>query len=146
MSVRRGRLAARNPERVGRRYLSGPLGAVVGFVAGIAVTMISLGLGAGTDPRIGLVLLTLTAVGVAVLTTVPGAIGAGMLCWAFYSGFVLDRFGDLTLRQGAVPALLLMLLLPTAASAVAGLLRWARAVAADRAMAPRSDPSSRVHA
>jgi hypothetical protein len=119
MSARRGRLAARNPERVGG-YLSGSLGVAVGFVAGIGVTMISLGLGAGSDPRIGLVLLTLTAVGIAVLTTVPGAIGAGMLCWAFYSGFVLDSFGDLTLHHGAGPALLTMLLLPAAASAVAG--------------------------
>lgn len=119
MSVRRGRLAVRIPKLVGR-YLSGPLGGVVSFVAGIAATMISLGLGAGTDPRIGLVLLTLTAVGVAVLTTVSGALASGVLCWAFYSGFVLDSFGDLTLHRGAAQALLLMLLLAAAASAAAG--------------------------
>lgn len=80
-------------------------------------------------------LLTLTAIAVGAVTTVPGAIGAGALCWAFYSGFVLDRAGTLTLDRGGGQALLTILLAAVAASAVAGLMRWARAVAADRPLA-----------
>ncbi|MCA1674441.1 MAG: hypothetical protein LC799_20375, partial [Actinobacteria bacterium] len=100
MLVRRGGLAYRCPERAGVS-LPGPLGLAVGFVASIAATMISWAFGAGDDPRVGLVLLTLTAVAVGAVTTVPGAIGAGALCWACYSGFVLGRLGTLTLDRVA---------------------------------------------
>jgi hypothetical protein len=126
-------LAYQDPERVGVSF-PGPLGLAVGFVASIVVTMISWAFGAGSDPRVGLVLLTLTAIAVGAVTTVPGAIGAGALCWAFYSGFVLDRLGSLTLDRGGGQALLTIVLSAMVASAVAGLVRWARAVAADRAL------------
>ncbi len=115
--------------------LPGALGLVAGFVASIVMTMLAWAFGAGSDPRVGLVLLTLTAIAVGAMTTVPGAIGAGALCWAFYSGFVLDRAGTLTFDRGGGQALLTILLSAMVASAVAGLMRWARAVAADRALA-----------
>lgn len=115
--------------------LPGALGLAAGFVASIVMTMLAWAFGAGSDPRVGLVLLTLTAIAVGAVTTVPGAIGAGALCWAFYSGFVLDRAGTLTFDRGGGQALLTILLSAVVASAVVGLMRWARAVAADRALA-----------
>ena len=133
--VRHGDLPYQDPDPLGVWPLSGPLGAAAGFFASIFVTMLAWAFGAGSDPRVGLVLLTLTAIAVGVVTTVPGAIAAGALCWAFYSGFVLDRAGTLTLGRGGGQALLTILLCAMVASAVAGLLRWARAVAADRALA-----------
>ncbi|HEY2762988.1 MAG TPA: hypothetical protein VGJ13_03095, partial [Pseudonocardiaceae bacterium] len=115
MLVRRSDLAYRSPEWAGAP-LSGPLGLSVGFVAGIAVTMIFWVFGAGRDPHIGLVLLTLTAITVGAVTTVPGGIGTGALCWAYYSGFVLDRFGTLTFDRGGGQALLMIVLAATVAS------------------------------
>jgi hypothetical protein len=103
--------------------------------------MISCAFGAGDDPRVGLVLLTLTAIVVGAMTTVAGAIGAGALSWAFYSGFVLNRTGILTLDRSGGQALLMIVLAATVGSAVAGLARWARAVAADYASA-RSLPAA----
>jgi hypothetical protein len=109
------------------------LGLAVGFAASIAATMISRAFGAGDDPRVGLVLLTLTTLMVSAVTTVPGVIGAGALCWAFYSGFVLNRTGILTSDRGGGQALLVIVLSATVASALAGLLRWAQTVAATHA-------------
>ncbi|HEV7450974.1 MAG TPA: hypothetical protein VGO16_06225 [Pseudonocardiaceae bacterium] len=134
MLVHRDSFAYQDHERVGVS-LPGPLGLAAGFVASIAVTMLAWAFGAGSDPSVGLVLLTLTAIVVGAMTTMPGAIGAGALCWAFYSGFVLDRAGTLTLDRGGGQALLTILLCAMVASVVAGLLQWARAVAADRALA-----------
>jgi hypothetical protein len=131
--VHRDSLAYQDPERVGVS-LPGPLGLTAGFVASIAVTMLAWAFGAGRDPRVGLVLLTITAIAVGAVTTVPGAIGAGALCWAFYSGFVLDRLGSLTLDRGGGQALLTIVLSAMVASAVARLVRWARAVGAERAL------------
>lgn len=99
--MRHGDLPYRCPERAGV-FLPGSLGVAVAFVASIAVTLISWAVGAGSDPRVGLVLLTLTAIAVGAVTTMPGAIGSGALCWAFYSGFVLDRFGTLTFERGGL--------------------------------------------
>lgn len=60
--------------------------------------------------------------------SLPGSLGLA-------AGFVLDRAGTLTLDRGGGQALLTILLAAVVASAVAGLMRWARAVAADRASA-----------
>jgi hypothetical protein len=127
--------AHQDPDRLAGVVLPGALGLAVGFVASIAATLISWALGAGSDPRVGLALLTVTAIAVGAVTTVPGAVAAGALCWAFYAGFILDRAGTLTLDRGGGQMLLTVVLSAVAASAVAGLVRWARAVAADSAPA-----------
>jgi hypothetical protein len=142
MLVRHESLTYRRSERAGTS-LPGPLGLAVGFAASIAATMISWASGAGDDLRVGLVLLTLTAIVVGAVTTVPGAIGAGALCWAFYSGFVLNRSGILTWDRSGEQALLIIMLAATVASTIAGLMRWARAVAADHASA-RSLPTGPI--
>jgi hypothetical protein len=124
MLVRHDYLAHRGSEQADVS-LPGLLGLAVGFAASIAAMMISRAFGAGDDPRVGLVLLTLTALMVSAVTTVPGVIGAGALCWAFYSGFVLNRTGNLTLDRGGGPVLLVIVLSATVASALAGLLHRA---------------------
>lgn len=125
----------RFPDRAGAR-LSSPNAFVVGFITSSTVTMISWGFGAGDDPRVGLVLLTLTASALGAVSTVPGAIGAGALCWACYSGFVLNRMGVLTLDGGGEQALLTIVLAATATSGGASLMRWIRAVVNDRGRSP----------
>lgn len=142
MLVRHDDLTYRHPERAGIP-LPGPLGLAVGFPASITATMISWAFGAGDDARVGLVLLTLTATVVGAVTTVSGAIGAGALCWAFYSGFVLNRTGILTMDRSGGQALLIIVLAATVASTIAGLARWARAVAADHA-STRSLPAGPI--
>jgi hypothetical protein len=134
LSMRSGDLVGRSAERAGV-FLPGPLGSAVGFVAAIGSTMLSWLVGAGVDSRIGLVLLTLTAIVVGAFTTLHGAIGAGAMCWSCYSGFVLNRFGLLSFDRGGGQALLVIALAAMSASAVAALARWARAVAADQASA-----------
>lgn len=133
-TMHRDSLAYQDLDRPAGVVLPGALGFAVGFVASIAATMISWACGAGSDPRIGLALLTVTAMAVGAATTVPGAIAAGALCWAFYCGFILDRAGTLTLNRGGGQTLLTIVLSAAAASTVASLLRWARAVAADCAL------------
>jgi hypothetical protein len=132
MLVHRDGPAHRWLERVGMS-VPGPLGLAVSFVASIAATTIAWAFGAGRDPRIGLVLLTITAIAVGAVTTMPGAIGTGAICWAFYSGFVVNRAGILTLDRGGGQALLIILLAAMVASAVASLARWVRIIAADHA-------------
>ncbi len=135
MLVRHGDLPNRDPDPSGGWPLPGPLGVAAGFFASIVVTTLAWAFGAGSEPRVGLALLTVIAIALGAMTTVPGAIGAGALCWAFYSGFVLDRAGTLTLDRGGGQALLTILLSAVVASAVAGLMRWARAVGAERTQA-----------
>jgi hypothetical protein len=133
-SAHRHSVAHQDLDRPVGVVLPGALGLPVGFVASIAATMISWAFGAGRDPRVGLALLTITAIAVGAVTTVPGAIAAGALCWAFYSGFILDRAGTLTLSRGGGQTLATIVLCAVVASVVAGLMRWARAVAADSAI------------
>jgi hypothetical protein len=141
ITMHRDSLAYQDLDRPVGVVLPGALGFAVGFVASIAATMISWACGAGNDPRVGLVLLTVTAIAVGAATTVPGAIAAGALCWAFYCGFILDRAGTLTLDRSGGQTLLTIVLSAAAASVVASLMRWARAVAADCALA-RQLPAS----
>jgi hypothetical protein len=66
-------------------------------------------LGATPTPWIGVALLTVTAVGVAAMTTAPGAFGTAIQCWALWDGFLSNRLGQLTLTHNSWRALLAMI-------------------------------------
>ena len=95
------------------------LGLALGFLAGALTTIVASMIGAGHDPAVGLLLLTAAAAMVGTLTTPIGALASALQCWAFYTGFLLNRQGVLTFDHpsrtalaiivfaGVVPTLLL---------------------------------------
>jgi hypothetical protein len=95
------------------------LGLALGFLAGAVTAIVASMIGAGHDPAVGLLLLTAAAALVGALTTPIGALASALQCWAFYTGFLLNRQGVLTLDHpsrtalaiivfaGVVPSLLL---------------------------------------
>lgn len=100
-------------------HLPPSLGLALGFVAGAVTTILAWMTGAGHDPAVGLLLLTAAAAMVGTLTTPIGALASALQCWAFYTGFLLNRLGVLTFNHpsrtalaiivfaGVVPSLLL---------------------------------------
>ena len=99
--------------------LPASLGVALGFLAGVVTTIVAAMIGAGHDPAVSLLLLTTAAAMVATLTTPIGALASALQCWAFYTGFLLNRQGVLTFDHasrnalaiivfaGVVPSLLL---------------------------------------
>ena len=67
-------------------------------------------LGAARDPAVGLILLIATAGIVGTLTTPVGAVASAAQCWAFYTGFILNRLGVLTFDHGSLTTLLVIVL------------------------------------
>ena len=80
------------------------LGLALGFVAGVITTIAAWMIGAGHDPAVGLLLLT-AAAAVGSLTTSIGALASALQCWAFYTGFLLNRQGILTFDHASRSAL-----------------------------------------
>jgi hypothetical protein len=80
------------------------------FGVGILATLLAWVLGAGHDPRVGLVLLVLTAGAVGAASTPWGALVGALPVWALDTGFVLNRFGVLTLDHRSIPALAMITL------------------------------------
>ena len=77
-------------------HLPASLGLALGFLAGAVTTILASMIGAGHDPAMGLLLLTGAAAMVGTLTTPIGALASALQCWAFYTGFLLNRQGLLT--------------------------------------------------
>jgi hypothetical protein len=96
----------------------GGFGSALGFGAAILATLLGWGIGAGSHPVVGLVLLAAVAVGVGATTTVIGAAAASAQCWGMYSGFELHRLGELRLDPAGSAALLLLLAVGLTASLV----------------------------
>jgi hypothetical protein len=99
--------------------LPASLGFALGFAASTVTTIVAGMIGASHDPAVGLLLLTAAAAMLGALTTPIGALASALQCWAFYTGFLLNRQGVLTLDHlsrnalavivlaGVVPSLLL---------------------------------------
>lgn len=98
--------------------VAGGVGSSLGFLTGIAATLLGWALGAGSHPAVGLALLAGVVVGVGATTTLLGAVAASAQCWGMYSGFELHRLGELRLDPASRSALLLLLGLGVAASLV----------------------------
>jgi hypothetical protein len=82
----------------------------LGFGASIVMTLLAWFLGAGDAPGVGLFLLTVTAAAVGATTTPLGAVAAASTSWMLDDGFILNRFGVLTLDHRAVTALAVIVL------------------------------------
>jgi hypothetical protein len=95
------------------------MGSALGLGAGTVTTLAAAGLGAHAAPAFGLALLTAAAVATAATTTLPGALGAAVQCWALWDGFLVNDLGQLTLTRQSTPALALIAVSAGLASLVA---------------------------
>lgn len=88
--------------------MNGWVGYPLGFVAAVAVTIVTVAAHATVHPLWSVVALTVTAAAVATVTTLPAALATAAVCWMLHAGFVLGRHGDLQLStaSAAVAALL----------------------------------------
>jgi hypothetical protein len=119
----------------GARLLPAPITGLSGAALGFLAAVVSVLLGAlggdmfGWQARapISFALLVLAALSVGVTTTVAGALAASAQGWAVYSGFVLNRLGELRLAPADRSALLVMVGLAVLASLVAAGVRQADA-------------------
>lgn len=96
--------------------------------------------GAGAHPLAGLMLFGAVAAGFAAVSCPLGATGATLLLWATDDGFVIDRFGVLTLDPRSVSALAAMALAVLGAYAGGAIVRRLRSSAGHG----RVEPSLRV--
>ncbi|MFC5994924.1 hypothetical protein ACFQE5_11955 [Pseudonocardia hispaniensis] len=111
----------------------GGMGVVLGLAAGTVTTVVAAGLDAHGHPAVGLVLLGATVIAIAAATTLAGAFGVAVQCWALWDGFLINDLGRLTFTQQSTPALLLFVGSACLASLLATLLRR---LPARRASAP----------
>ena len=103
--------------------MPGGIGSVLGLLTGTAATLLDAALGARTHPILGLVLLGGTALTVASLTSAAGALASATQCWTLWDGFLVNRFGELTLTRSTALALLLLTFAAPAAAVIASWLR-----------------------
>lgn len=128
--------------RVARAPLGGPSGAALGFGAAVAAVLLGGLAGdmfgwAAREP-VSLVLLALAALLVGAVTTVAGAVAAAVQGWAVYSGFVVNRLGELRMAPADRSALLVLLAVAVLAGLVATAMRSAGAPARRRSTGWRS--------
>ena len=104
--------------------------AAVAFAVAVAccgpVGLLAWLLGAGAHPGAGLALFALVAAGLAALSGALGAAGAAMLMWAGDDGFVIHRFGVLSLDAPSVSALVVIAAVAVIGCAGGGLVRSVR--------------------
>lgn len=108
MLVRRPAPGAQNGCWPGAHPRGAVLGADLAFVLGcgagtLACPLAWLG-GAGHEPRVGLVLLGLAGAAVGLMSSPAGALAAAAPLWAIDTGFVLNRFGQLSVDPRSVAA------------------------------------------
>jgi hypothetical protein len=104
--------------------LPASLGLALGFVAGVVTTIVAAMIGAGHDPAVGLLLLTAAAAMVGTLTTPLGALASAWQCWAFYTGFLLNRQGVLTFDHASRSALAIIVFAGVVPSLLLAAARW----------------------
>jgi hypothetical protein len=93
-------------------------------VAGCApIAVIAWLLGAGTRPLTGVVAFTLAAAGMATVSSWRAVLPAALLMWATDDGFVIHRFGVLSLDSRSVSALVVITCAALTAYGLAGLQR-----------------------
>jgi hypothetical protein len=98
--------------------------AVAVAVAGCApIAVIAWLLGAGARPLTGVVLFTLAAAGMATVSSWRAVLPAALLMWATDDGFVIHRFGVLSLDPRSVSALVVITGAALTAYGLAGLRR-----------------------
>ena len=105
-------------------HLPTSLGLALGFVAGAVTAIVASVIGAGHDPAMGLLLLTATAAMVGALTTPIGALASALQCWAFYTGFLLNRQGVLTFDQSSRTALAIIVFAGVVSSLLLAAAKW----------------------
>ena len=113
----------------------------IGFGAGIGTTVVAWLAGAGHAALVGLVMSALTAAVVGMVSTPLGVTAAAMVIWAFDDGFVVNRFGVLSLDRHGWAALVVIVFSGVAASMGRRWMRscwWTEGCSSDR---PRPRPA-----
>jgi hypothetical protein len=119
-----------------RAPVPGPLGGVLGFVAGIGAQCLAWTFGASVVTITGVVFASAAAAAVGASTDAGGAALTALLCWAFSDGFALHRYGELHLGAADRHALVAV----AAAGAVAYLVGLSTRRAGMRVPLPRPAP------
>ncbi len=106
--------------------IRGWAGYPLGFVAAIAVTIVAVAAGGTAHPQWTLIALVATAAAIGAVTTLRAAVATGALCWALHAGFVIDRFGELTLTTDTTRAAAVLAAAVLLASGIAHTVRTVR--------------------
>ena len=101
----------------------GGVGSALGLLAGTAAALLGAALDARDHPALGLALLGGTAVTIAGLTSAAGALAAAAQCWALWDGFLVNRFGELTITRASALALLVVAVVAPVVAATGRRLR-----------------------
>jgi hypothetical protein len=109
--------------------IRGWAGYPLGFVAAIAVTIVAVAAGGTAHPLWTLAALAATAAAIGTVTTLRAALATGALCWALHAGFVIGRFGELTLTADTVRAAPILAAAVVLGFGLAHAVRVARVVA-----------------
>lgn len=111
-------------------------GAGLGFACGIVATIIS-SMGGLVDPMSAPVLLVAV---VSAVTTVAGAVLAGLQSWLLYASFYLGHAGDLALTGDSVHAAVVLAGSAVIATAIGAAIRWIQQPVIASIPAPRREP------
>ncbi|GGM82182.1 hypothetical protein GCM10012275_61050 [Longimycelium tulufanense] len=114
-------------------------GSALGFGTGLLATTLVVLLGATRFPTVGLVLVLAVVLGVAAVTTVPGATLVAAQCWGLYAGFLLGRAGEIVWDERGGWAAAVLFAAALLASVVGRMLSRPQEVSAP---GPRVDPVS----
>lgn len=124
--------------------MPGAVGFPLGFAASVAVTLLTVAMGATRHPLLSLAALVLVVVAIAALTRPAAAYGTAAVAWALQDGFVLGRQGDLVRTGQTWPTFAVLLTAALVTTAVAALVRRRRspqpAVPLPRSPARRDRP------
>ena len=90
--------------------LAGGFGFPLGCVVATAVVLGSAAVGAFAHPVAVLVALACATVAVSATTALPAALGTAFVSWCLYTGFVVDRLGQLEITAGTALAALVLAL------------------------------------
>jgi len=101
----------------------GGVGSALGLFAGTAAALLGAALDGHDHPALGLALLGGTAVTIAGLTSAAGALAAAAQCWALWDGFLVNRFGELTITRASALALLVLAVVAPVVAATGRRLR-----------------------
>jgi hypothetical protein len=107
--------------------MPGGFGLPLGFVLGIAATVLAVAAGATNHPVLSVIVLVAVVDSLAMVTTVAATMATAALCWCLHAGFVLGRHGELVFTAQSRHDALVLGLCALAGLLFASTLRAARA-------------------
>jgi high-affinity nickel permease len=106
--------------------MPGGFGFPLGFAASSLVTMLAVAAGSTRHPTWSLLALVATVIVVSTVTTPLAALDTAVLCWAWHTGFVLNRRGELTFTTASASAAVVLVTTAIVVVVITGASRGAR--------------------